>query len=97
MGYLCLPRIQHGRGDGAPVRIRIKEWKNDQQVREDLQKYASQNLKRREIPDNVASDYPMYAWSIASLARRLRYFGINFVDYDIDLHDVKDAVKKELD
>ena len=39
----------------------------------------------------------MYAWSLRSLSCRLHHFGIQYIDYDIDVGEVKEAVKKELD
>ena len=45
----------------------------------------SLNLKRMEILDFVRKDYPMYAWSLRSLARQTQYFGIQFTDYDVEV------------
>jgi hypothetical protein len=52
------------------------------------------NLRREEILDFMIAGYPMYAWSIRSLSRRLQHFGIKYTDYDIELEDIKKAVKK---
>ena len=41
--------------------------------------------------------FPQYHWSIATLDRRLRYFGIHYINYNTPLAEVRDAVKKELD
>ena len=76
-------------------RIRNNDWENDEEMRQDLEKYVRQNLRREEILDFMIAHYPMYAWSIRSLSRRLQYFGIKYTDYEIDLEDVKRAVKKE--
>ena len=78
-------------------RIRNPEWKNDEELKQDLEKFVQQNLRRKEILDFMMSKYPMYAWSIRSLTRRLQYFDIKFTDYDVDLEDVEQAVKKELE
>ena len=78
-------------------RIRNNDWENDEEMRQDLEKYVRQNLRREEILDFMIVHYPMYAWSIRSLSRRLQHFGIKYTDYEIDLEDVKRAVKKELD
>ena len=78
-------------------RIRNNDWENDEEMRQDLEKYLRQNLRREEILDFMVADYPMYAWSICSLSRRLQHFGIKYTDYEIDLENVKKAVKKELD
>ena len=77
-------------------RIRNPEWENDEALRSDLEKYVRQNLQRNEILDFVRLDYPMYAWSLRSLGRRLQFFGIKYTDYEVDLAEVKSAVKKEL-
>ena len=39
----------------------------------------------------------MYAWSGRTLARRLQYFDIKFKDYEVDVDDVKEAVRREMD
>ena len=49
-----------------------------------------------EILDLMRKDYPMYAWSLRSLARRMQYFGIQFTDYDVEVNDVEAAVEKEI-
>ena len=78
-------------------RIRNSDWENDEEMRQDLEKYVQRNLRREEILDFMIAGYPMYAWSIRSLSRSLQHFGIKYTDYDIELEDVKKAVKKELD
>ena len=78
-------------------RIRNNDWENDEEMRQDLEKYVRQNLRREEILDFMIADYPIYPWSICSLSRRLQHFAIKCTDYEIDLEDVKKAVKKELD
>ena len=79
------------------TRIRNSEWEEDEQLRQDLEKLVQQNLRRKEVLDFMISKYPMYAWSIQSLSRRLQYFDIKYTDYDVDLEDVKQAVKAELE
>ena len=76
--------------------IRNPEWENYEALRSDLEKYVRQNLHRNEILDFVKLDYPMYAWSLRSLGRRLQFFGIKYTDYEVDLVAVQSAVKKEL-
>ena len=44
-----------------------------------------------EILDLMRKDYPMYAWSLRSLARRMQYFEIQFTDYDVEVNDVEAA------
>ena len=66
------------------------------EIKNDLAKFVSLNLKRMETLDFLRKDYPMYAWSLRSLARRVQYFGIQFTDYDVEVNDVEAAVEKEI-
>ncbi|XP_046860189.1 uncharacterized protein LOC124453411 [Xenia sp. Carnegie-2017] len=77
-------------------RIRNSDWENDEEMRYDLEKYVQRNFKRKEILDYMSADYPIYAWSIRTLSRRLQHFHIKYTYYDIALEDAKTAVKKEL-
>lgn len=63
----------------------------------DRRKNVSQNFKRSEILDFVQRDFPEYAWSTATLDRRLRHFGIYYINYDTPVAAVSDAVQKELE
>ena len=38
----------------------------------------------------------MYAWSLRTLCRRLHYFDIKYIDYEIELNDLEEAVRKEM-
>ena len=58
------------------------EWKEDNQLENDIRKYVRQNFKRSEILDFVQRDFPEYTWSTATLDRRLRHFGIYYINYD---------------
>ena len=51
------------------ARIRNSEWEDDCELKDDLQKYVSKNLKREEILDFVKRDYPNYSWSLGTLSR----------------------------
>ena len=73
------------------------DWKGDNQLEKDLGEFVAQKLKRAEILDFVEQKFPQYHWSIATLDRRLRYFGIHYINYNTPLAEVCDAVKKELD
>ena len=79
------------------ARIRNADWEDNLALKSDLQKYVRQNLQRNEILDLVKQKYPMYAWSLRTLCRRLRRFDATFIDYDIDVADVKQAVEKEME
>ena len=39
----------------------------------------------------------MYAWRKRTLARRLLYFDIKFTNYEVDIEDVKEAVRCEME
>ena len=69
----------------------------DQTLKDDLSQYVRQNWKKSEILDFIESKYPMYAWSGRTLARRLQCFDIKFKDYEVDIEDVKEAVRREVD
>lgn len=71
-------------------------WRNDYQLRQDLENYVKQNLKRKEILDFVSSKYPNYAWSLRTLCRRLNYFNIKYQDYDTNLNDLHQVVEEEM-
>ena len=63
------------------ARMASSSWKDDDELKADLEQYVRQNLKKSEILDFVKRDFPEYAWSIATLDRRLRQFGIRYIDY----------------
>ena len=72
------------------------EWKYGLKMRDDLLKYVQQNLRRNEILDFVCRDFPIYKWSISTLARRLDHFGIKYIDRTLGTEPVVVAVKKEV-
>ena len=81
----------------ADAWIRSSDWEDDNDLKKnDLAEFVSLNLKRMEILDFWRKDYPMYAWSLRSLARRMQYFGIQFTDYDVEVNDMEAAVEKEI-
>ena len=41
-------------------------------------------------------DFPQYAWRIPTLDRLLRYFNINYIDENVSVDEVRDAVAREL-
>ena len=46
------------------------EWKEDEDLKEELFNFVRQNMKREEILDFVAQKHPMYAWSLRALCQR---------------------------
>ena len=55
-------------------------WKTDRLLVSDLERYVQHNLRRCEILDFVTRDFPSYPWSLPTLARRLSYFKISYID-----------------
>lgn len=86
------PIIQMGRIMAAEA----ADWKNDEKLKDDLDRYVKQNLKRKEILDFVQKDFPEYSWSFRTLDRRLRYFNMHYIDYETPLAAVGAAVEQEL-
>ena len=39
----------------------------------------------------------MYAWRERTLAHRLQYFDIKFTNYEVDIEDVKEAVRCKME
>ena len=71
----------------ADAWIRSSDWEDDNDLKKnDLAEFVSLNLKRMEILDFWRKDYPMYAWSLRSLARRMH----------VEVNDVEAAVEKEI-
>ena len=83
----------------CPIIIMAAEaanWKNDENLKNDLDRYVKQNLKRKEILDFVQKEYPEYSWSFRTLDRRLRWFNIHYIDYETPLAAVGASVEQEL-
>lgn len=76
---------------------RSATWTEDEILKAALQKYVQQGLKRVEVLDFLQRDFPQYPWSFRSLDRRLRYFEINYNDANVEVHEVVEAVQKELE
>lgn len=76
-------------------RIRNPDWENDENLKADIQKYALQNMTRREVLDSLDQDYPQYAWSLPTLSRRMAHFGVKYVYYRTGLKVAERAVKEE--
>lgn len=80
---------------GTMERFQNVEWKDDITLRDDLQNYVLQNYRRQEILDFMKRDYSQYAWSLGTLSRRLSYFEIKYVNYDVSVEEVENAVREE--
>ena len=73
------------------------DWKNDEDLKLDLQDYVRRNFQRLEILDFIKQKYPIYTWSLRSLSRRMNHFDIKYINYEVDVGEVEDAVRKEMD
>ena len=71
-------------------------WKENQDLAQDLKQYVASNMQRSEILDFVKRDYGMYPWSIPTLDRRLRHFGVRYIKRNTPVADVVNAVQMEL-
>lgn len=72
-------------------------WKEDHDLKSDLQKYVKEDLRRNEILDFVKRDFSQYAWSLSSLDRRMRHFEIYYTDNNVTVEQIRAAVEKEVD
>jgi len=81
----------------AEGRTRNPEWENDDYLKDDLAAFVRQNLRQKEILDLVKRKYPIYAWSFRTLSRRLSFFEIRYSDADIEVDQVKEVVKTEME
>ena len=80
------------------ARIRNDAWKDDVSLQEDLEKYVKRNYNReKEILPLMKKNYSQYAWSLCTLAKRLKHFGIKYIDYGITMDRVYNSVSEELD
>ena len=67
----------------ATARIRNNDWQEDERLIEALTRYVK--------------DFSDYAWSLRTLDRRLQYFGIKYTDRTVQVDEVEDAVKEEME
>ena len=72
------------------------EWKHDALLEEALNTYINQNLKRAEMLDFVKERFPNYLWSLPTLDRRLRHFGLYYNDRNVTANEVQKIVHEEM-
>ena len=77
--------------------FRNAAWKEDLQLKEDLQKSVGQLFKGEEILSFVIRDYCCYTWSVRSLDRRVRHCGIFCNDKEVTVDDEWQAIAEEMD
>ena len=71
-------------------------WKDDDNLKKDLETYVQQGLQRKEVLDFVKHDFDQYTWTLRSLDRRLHHFQIFYKDETVQVGEVMDVVGKEL-
>lgn len=71
-------------------------WVDDGELEKDLRSYVGRNLKRTEILDYMRRDYNNYHWSLRTLARRLQYLNISYIDYETPVDRVREIVEEEV-
>lgn len=77
-------------------RIRNASWKYDSILKVHITKYVAQGLENKEILDFLQKDFPMYAWSYRTLTRRMSFFEIKFINYQLLAGNVALAARKEM-
>lgn len=74
-------------------------WKDDLALRNQLEIYVRQNLKRLEVLDFVNRDYSYHfqngQCSLRTLCRILKHFNITYQDYSVSAERIVNAVKAE--
>ena len=75
--------------------IRNVEWLNDADLEQQIKLLVLQNFWRAEILDFLKRDFPHYAWNLGALSRRMKRFGIKYVDYEAPINEVRDALAYE--
>ena len=92
-----------GRGEESVLKSfkmadsRTSRWKDDDDLKQAMEKYVKEGLIREEVVDFLNNDFPEYTWSIRTLGQRLRHFGIYYNNNNVEVEEVKDAVQKELE
>ena len=60
-----------------------ERWHTDDALKMDLQRYSRESLQRTEMISFLKRDYPHFSWSLRALDRRLKYFGVRFIDRNV--------------
>ena len=58
-----------------------QDWQENNELEQDLEEFAAQNLKQTKFLDFVLQKFPQLDWSIAILYKCLCYFGIHYINY----------------
>lgn len=81
----------------AAARIWNDSWKEDLNFREKLKDYVTEGLCCKEILDFMLRDFNCYTWSIRTLDRRLQYFDMRYMDTDVAVDEVEEAIVQEIE
>ena len=63
--------------------MKANNWADDENLKHDLEEYVLNNFKKAKVLDFIRKEYPEYTWSLRTLDRRLRYFNISYIDYQM--------------
>lgn len=58
-----------------------QDWQENNQLEQDLEEFAAQNLKQTKFLDFVPQKFPQLDWSIAILYKHLCYFGVHYINF----------------
>eukprot|EP00794_Sanderia_malayensis_P012630 gene12630-13921_t len=76
---------------------RFAAWKDDELRCAAMQEYVKKGLKREETPNFLWRDFSYYKWSMRTLDRCMLHFQIYYIDKDVSIEEVKEAVKKAME
>jgi len=79
------------------IRIRNSDWKDDAELKENILDFVKRSYTRKEMVCSLSKTFPQYAWSLRTLASRLRHFDIKFIDYNTNIDEVYNAVENEIE
>ena len=78
----------------AACYYRDSSWKEDTRLADKMRKYIQQGLTHQEMMSFLTCHFSQYTWSIRTLDRWLRHFGIFYTDKTVSPNEVRDAVAK---
>ena len=81
----------------AAARIWNDYWKEDLNLRQKLKDYVTEGLCRKEILNFMLGDYDCHSWSIRTLDRRVQYFNMRYMDADVAVDEVEEAITQEIE
>ena len=73
------------------------EWSEDSELESFIHRMMASTSKELRFLDILQRDFPQYASSLCTLDRRLKHFGIKFIDYGINVDKDREAFNTEKD